>query len=55
MSHNLQVFQTVLALAYPVLLCVLLKQRGLIAEEHGLFIKFPIIFLDIVTTPYYYP
>ncbi len=35
MSHNLQVFQTVLAFAFVVLLCVLLKRRGLISEEHG--------------------
>jgi malate permease and related proteins len=35
MTHNLQVFQTVLAFAFVVLLCVLLKQGGLISEEHG--------------------
>jgi predicted permease len=35
MSHNLQVFQTVLAFASVVLLCVLLKRRGLIREDHG--------------------
>jgi predicted permease len=35
MSHVLQVFQTVLAFASVVLLCVLLKSRGLIKAEHG--------------------
>jgi predicted permease len=35
MSHTLQVFQTVLAFASVVLLCVLLKQRELITQEHG--------------------
>jgi predicted permease len=35
MSHKLQVFQTVLAFASVVLLCVLLKRRGLIREDHG--------------------
>jgi predicted permease len=35
MSHTLQVFQTVLAFATVVLLCLLLKNRGIIREEHG--------------------
>ena len=35
MTHNLQVFQTVLAFAAVVLLCVVLKWRGLIREDHG--------------------
>lgn len=35
MSHTLQVFQTVLAFAFVVLLCLLLKNRGIIREEHG--------------------
>jgi len=35
MSHTFQVFQTVLAFASVVLLCVLLKHRGIIREEHG--------------------
>jgi hypothetical protein len=35
MSHVLQVFQTVLAFASVVLLCVFLKYRGIIKAEHG--------------------
>jgi predicted permease len=35
MGHTFQVFQTVLAFAAVVLLCVLLKQRGLITGEHS--------------------
>jgi predicted permease len=35
MSHTLQVFQTVLAFASVVLLCVFLKYRGIIKAEHG--------------------
>ena len=35
MSHTLQVFQTVLAFAIVVLLCVLLKKLAVIKEEHG--------------------
>jgi predicted permease len=35
MSHVLQVFQTVLAFASVVLLCVFLKSRGIIKEEHS--------------------
>jgi len=35
MSHTLQVSQTVLAFAAVVLLCLLLKNRGIIRKEHG--------------------
>lgn len=35
MSHVLQVFQTVLAFAAVVGLCVFLKYRGIIKAEHG--------------------
>jgi predicted permease len=35
MSHTLQVFQTVLAFATVVLLCVLLKKLAIIKAEHG--------------------
>jgi predicted permease len=35
MSHNLQVSQTVLAFASVVLLCALVKRRGLIRDDHG--------------------
>lgn len=59
MNYDLQVFQTVLAFAAVVLLCVLLKKLAIVKEEHGpLFANLlteaalpAVIFSQLVTHP----